>query len=72
MSKMIYAPAGLLSFLTPPPTTVEVLEHGEHTSRIRQTLSENCIINIARKNAGKPPVLEIETEVLTEFLQPIQ
>ena len=72
--KMIYAPEGLFNVkaLKPEPVEVEVLKHGEHTSRIRQPLSEDCFINIARKRYGHTPIKEMEKDVLTEYLQPIQ
>ena len=72
--KMIYAPDPPLGIrsLQAPPVEVEVLEHGKNVSRVRRPLSENCIINIARSEAGKPLLKEVETEVLSEFLKPIQ
>ncbi|MCP4204250.1 MAG: hypothetical protein GY769_20225 [bacterium] len=74
MKKMIYAPEGLLGIdaLALPPEEVEVTEHGERVSVIRTPLTENCFINLARKRYGYPLLKEIEREVLTEYLKPIQ
>lgn len=72
--KMIYDPEPLLGIraLKPPPVEVEVLRHGKNVSLVRRPVAANSVVNIARKQKGLPLIEEMETEVLSEFLKPIQ
>ena len=69
--KMLYQPLSIFGIQS-APVEVEVLELGEARSQIRVPLSENCIINIARKRYGHAPLESLEREVSTTQLSAME